>query len=133
MNNAEHFVIPAPPGYLLVTAIGEKLDVALEKPIIAFSYTVETRAGRPDRWTITPVTLEGPPIRENTWAIKCPDGKVKEISVSWDEFRSTKEFLEKSDTLRQAREEMAMDIGIAELKRDEVRLNRFGIPKSMGF
>jgi len=114
--NAEHFVVSAPAGYLLVTATGEKLDVARERPIIAFSYAVERRAGRPDRWTITPFTLEGPPGREDTWAIKCPDGRAQETSLSWDLFRNTEEFLAKSDTLRRAREEIAMDRAIAELK-----------------
>jgi len=115
--NAEHFVVSAPAGYLLVTAIGERLDVALEGPIIAFSYTIERRIGQRDCWTITPVTLQGPPRREDTWAIKCPDGKVQETSLSWDQFRSTKEFLAKSDTLRRAREEIAMETAIAELKK----------------
>ena len=115
--NAEHFVVSAPADYFLVTAIGERLDVALEGPIIAFRYTVERRAGQPDRWTITPFTLEGPPRRENIWAIKSPDGKVQETSLSWDRFRSTEDFLAKSDTLRRAREEIAMDKAIAELKK----------------
>jgi|SRR5258707_12079665 len=114
--NAEHFVVPAPPGYLLVTAIGEKLDIAFEGPIIAFRYTVERDGGRSDRWTITPFTLEGPPRNADTWAIKSPDGKVQETSLSWDQFRSTQDFLAKSDTLRRAREEIAMDIAFAELK-----------------
>jgi hypothetical protein len=103
--SAERFVVPAPAGYHLVIAIGDKLDIASEGPIIAFSYTLERRTNRPDHWTITPFTLEGPPRREDTWAIKRPDGKVQEISLSWDRFHSTKEFLVKSDTLKRAREE----------------------------
>ena len=118
MNRTEHFVVPAPAGYLLVTAMGGKLESAFEEPIIAFSYTVERRPGRPDRWTVTPLTLEGPPRREDTWAIKSPEGKVQEISLSWDRFRNTKEFLAKSDTLRRAREEIAMNIAIAEITRE---------------
>jgi hypothetical protein len=102
----ERFVVPAPAGYHLVIAFGEKLDCASEAPILAFSYTLEKRANRPDRWTIIPFTLEGPPRRDDTWAVKCPDGKVKEISLSWDRFNNSKEFLTKSDTLRRAREEV---------------------------
>jgi len=105
--DTDRFVVPAPAGYLLVTVIGKKLDVALEGPIVAFSYAVERRSGRPDHWTIIPFTLEGPPRRDDTWAVKSPDGKVQEISRSWDRFHSTKEFLTKSDTLRRARGEMA--------------------------
>lgn len=107
--NAERFVVSAPAGYLLVTAAGDRLDVALEDPIIAFCYAVDRRAGQAERWTITPITLKGSPIRENNWAIRGPDGKVQETSLSWDIFRNTKEFLAKSDTLRRAREEIAMD------------------------
>jgi len=105
--DTDRFVVPAPAGYLLVTVIGKKLDVALEGPIVAFSYAVERRSGQPDHWTIIPFTLEGPPRRDDTWAVKSPDGKVQEISRSWDRFHSTKEFLTKSDTLRRARGEMA--------------------------
>jgi hypothetical protein len=118
MNKTEPFVVPAPAGYLLVTAIGERLETASEAPIIAFSYAVERRSGRTDCWTVTPFTLEGPPRREDTWAIKSPDGNVQEISLSWDQFRSTKEFLAKSDTLRRARQEIARDIAIAEIARE---------------
>jgi hypothetical protein len=115
--NTDRFVVPAPAGYHLVTAFGEKLDVASEGPIIAFSYTIERRPNLPDRWTIIPIALEGPPRRDDTWAIKCPDGKVQEISLSWDRFHSTKEFLAKSDTLRRAREEIVGHMEIANMKK----------------
>ena len=105
--DTDNFVVTAPAGYILVTVIGKRLDVAVEGPIVAFSYAVERRSGQSDNWTIIPFTLEGPPKRDDTWAVKCPDGKVQEISRSWDRFHSTKEFLAKSDTLRRARGEMA--------------------------
>ena len=105
--DTDNFVVTAPAGYILVTVIGKRLDIAVEGPIVAFSYAVERRSGQSDNWTIIPFTLEGPPKRDDTWAVKCPDGKVQEISRSWDQFHSTKEFLAKSDTLRRARGEMA--------------------------
>jgi hypothetical protein len=115
--NADHFVVSAPAGYLLVTAVGERLDVALEGPIISFSYTVEKRPGQPDCWTIIPITLEGPPRRDDTWAIKWPDGTVQEISRSWDRFPSIKEYLAKSDTLKRAREEIIEHRAITKIKK----------------
>ncbi|HEY3790464.1 MAG TPA: hypothetical protein VGM09_01445 [Bradyrhizobium sp.] len=115
--NADHFVVTAPAGYLLVTAIGERLNVALEGPIISFSHTVERRPGQPDCWTIIPITLEGLPRRDDTWAIKWPDGTVQEISLSWDRFRSTKEYLAKSDTLKRARGEIIERGAIAKIKK----------------
>lgn len=81
-------VVPAPPGYQLVTFLPDyapdEAATTIQEPIIAFAFD---EGGRP-----TPLTLNGNPVSDqNAWGIVRPDGVV--VVPDDSEFETVEKFL----------------------------------------
>lgn len=73
-------VLPAPPGYSVITAVSDGLQTIFwTEAVLAFRYEGQSTGG-----PMQPITVEGEPSDTSTWALVKPDGEVTDFDRTYE-------------------------------------------------